>query len=103
MIPQDIIDEYNLKIIVHKDGYCYAEIRKAMYGLREPGYIANIELERILGLEGYVLSKFTPGLFIHKTKDIAFLLVVDDFGVRYTKREDAEHLLKTIQDRYPIK
>ena len=33
MIPQEIIAEYNLNTIVHEDGYCYAEIRKAMYGL----------------------------------------------------------------------
>ena len=102
-IPQETIDEYNLEEIVHTDGYCYAEIRKAMYGLREAGYIANVKLERVLGLAGYVPSKYTPGLFTHKTRDIAFSLVVDDFGVRYTKREDAEHLLKTIQDRYPVK
>ena len=49
MIPQDIIDEYNLTTIVHKDGYCYAEIRKAMYGLRESEYVTNIKLKRILG------------------------------------------------------
>ena len=102
-IPQEIIKEYNLTTIVHKDGYCYAEIRKAMYRLRESGYIANIELKRILGLEGYVPSRFTPGLFTHKNRDIAFSLVVDDFGVRYTKKEDAEHLVKTIQGRHPIK
>ena len=77
MIPQDIIDEYKLTEIVHENGYCYAEIRKAMYGLRESGYITNIELKRMLGLEGYVPSKFTPGLFTHKTRDIAFSLVVD--------------------------
>ena len=74
-----------------------------MYGLQESGYIANIELKRILGLEGYVPSRFTPGLFTHKTRDIAFSLVVDDFGVKYAKKEDAEDLLTTIQDRYPIK
>ena len=49
-IPQEIIDEYNLKTIVHEDGYCYAEIRKALYGLRESGFVANVELKRILGL-----------------------------------------------------
>ena len=37
MISQDIIDEYNLKAIVHKDRYCYTEIRKAIYGLCEFG------------------------------------------------------------------
>ena len=45
MIPQDIIDEYKRIEIVHENGYCYAEIRKAMYGLRESGYIANIKLK----------------------------------------------------------
>ena len=64
------------------------------YGLRESGYIANIKLKRILGLDGYFPSRFTPGLFTHKTRDIAFSLVVDNFGVKYTKKEDAEHLVK---------
>ena len=31
MIPQDIIDAYNLKAIIHKDSYCYAEIIKTVY------------------------------------------------------------------------
>ena len=74
-----------------------------MYGLRESGYFANIKLKRILGLEGYVPSKFTPGIFMRKTRYIAFSLVEDDFGVRYTKREDVEYLLKTLQYRYLIK
>ena len=102
-IPQEIIDEYNLKTIVHEDRYCYTGIRKAIYGLREAGFIANVKLKRILRLEKYVPSKFTPGLFTHKTKEIAFSLVVDNFSVIYKKREDIEHLLKTIQDRYPVK
>ena len=88
---------------MHEDGYCYAEIRKVLYGLREAGFITNVELKRILELEGYIPSKFTTGLFTHKTREIASSLVVDDFGMRYKKREDAEHLLTTIQGRYPIK
>ena len=103
MIPKEVVDEYDLTTIVAENGYCYAEIRKAMYGLKESGYLANIELKRILALQGYEASKFTPGLFTHKTRDIAFSLVVDDFGVKYTKKEDAEHLFNTIQNRYPVK
>ena len=80
MIPQEIIDEYNLKLIVEPDGWCYAEIRKTMYGLKESSYLSNLELKRILAKEGYVPSRFTPGLFTHKTRDIIFSLVVDDFG-----------------------
>ena len=103
MIPQEIIDEYNLTEIVEDDGWCYAEIRKAMYGLREASYLSNVELKKVLAKEGYIPSKYTPGLFMHKTRDIAFSLCIDDFGVRYVKKEDAEHLAKTVSDRYPIK
>ena len=102
-IPQETIDAYNLEEILHTNGYCYAKIHKAMYGLREAGYILNVELKGVLRLANYVLSKYTPGLFTHKTRDIAFSLVVDDFGVRYGKIEDTEHLLKTIKDRYPVR
>ena len=103
MIPQEIIGKNNLKIILHTDRYCYVEVRKDLYGLHKAGYLANIELKRISGLKGYVPSKYIPGLSTYKTRDIVFSLVVDDFGVQYTKREDAEHLLKTIQGRYPVK
>ena len=103
MIPSNIIDEYKLTTVMDDDGWCYAEIRKCIYGLKEAGYLANIELKRILALDGYIPSKFTPGLFFHKTRDISFSLVVDDFGVKYTKKEDAEHLVATLEQRYPIK
>ena len=53
-IQQETRDKYNLEAIVHTDGYCYAEICKAMYGLRKAGYMANIELKRALGLAGYI-------------------------------------------------
>ena len=102
MIPQEIIDKYNLMNIVEDDGWCYAEIRKALYGLKEAAYISNVELKRVLAEEGYVPSKFTPGLFTHKTRDIAFALCTDDFGCRYVNKEDAEHLIETVKRRYPM-
>jgi hypothetical protein len=85
MIPQEIIDEYNLQDIV-EDGWCYAEIRKAMYGLKESEFIANQELKIVLAKAGYVPTKFTPGLYTRKTRPIAFSLVVDDFGVKYVNK-----------------
>jgi hypothetical protein len=103
MIPQETIDEYNLNDIMEDDGWCYVEIRKAMYGLKESGFIANQELKVILAKQGYIPSKFTPVLFTHKTRSIAFSLVVDDFGVNYEKKEDMDHLVNTLGDRYPIK
>jgi hypothetical protein len=79
MIQQEIIDGYNLTDIMEPDGWCYVEIRKAMYGLKESGFIANQELKVVLAKQGYIPSEFTPGLFTHKTRSMAFSLVVDDF------------------------
>ena len=31
-----------------------------------------------------------------------FSLVVDDFGIKYTQKEDADHLLKSLQEDYEI-
>jgi hypothetical protein len=38
-----------LHTIMEADGWCYVEIQKAMYGLKESGFIANQELKKILG------------------------------------------------------
>jgi hypothetical protein len=48
MIPQEVIDEYNLLEIVEFECCCYAEIRKAMYGRKESGFIANQDLKIVL-------------------------------------------------------
>jgi hypothetical protein len=68
--------------IIEANGWCYVEIRQAIYGLKESGFIASQELKVVLGKQSYIPSKFTTGLFTHKTRNIAFSLVVDDFGVK---------------------
>jgi len=102
-IPQEIIDEYNLNDIVADDGYVYIEIQRAMYGLAQSGALSHKQLETVIGKEGYYPSRFTPGLYLHKTRPISFTLVVDDFGVKYINKDDALHLEKTLQDAYPMK
>ena len=102
-IPQQIIDQYNLNDLVAADGYVYMEIRRAMYGLKQSGMLANKELKKVLAKAGYFPSAHTPGLFAHKTRPISFTLVVDDFGVKYINKADALHLEKTISDHYPMK
>ena len=95
-IPQEIIDEYIIMDLVAADSYVYIEIRRAMYGLRQSGRLANIKLEKVIGAQGYYPSKYTPGLYLHKIRPISFTLGVDDFGVKYVNKEDALHLEKTL-------
>ena len=94
-IPQAIIDLYNLNNI-SVNGYVYAEVRKGMYGLPQAGILANLLLQEKLAAHGYRPVPITPGLWKHDTRHVYFALVVNDFGVKYTNRADAEHLMTTL-------
>ena len=52
---------------------------------------------------GYHESAFTKGLFTHESRDISFILVVDDFGVKYTRQADLDHLLHALEEKYEMK
>ena len=43
-----------------------------------------------------------PGLWKHNTRPIQFTLVVDDFGVKYIRKEDVEHLQSVIERDYTV-
>ena len=73
-----------------------------MYGLPQLGLIANELLEERLNKHGYRQRKFVPGLWKHDTRPIQFTLVVDDFGVKYTRKEDVEHLKSVIEQDYTV-
>ena len=45
-------------------------------------------------------SQMTPGLWKHDTCPISFSLVVDDFGVKYVGKENAQHLVNTVRGYY---
>ncbi len=60
------------------------------------GIIAQELLADQLQNHGYTQRETTPGLWSHKLRPIQFSLVVDDFGVKYVGKGNAEHLLNTI-------
>jgi hypothetical protein len=92
-IPQEVWDDPDYDIQVATDGYIYLEIRRGMYGLKEAGIIAFNQLVKKLAPFGYEPMSFTPGLWRHKTKRTTFVLCVDDFGVKYFSKDDANHLI----------
>jgi hypothetical protein len=71
-----------------------------MYGLPQAGIIAQQLLKERLQKDGYRQSKTTLGLWQHNTCPISFSLVIDDFGVKYVGKENAQHLLDTVQKYY---
>ena len=51
ILPNDIIEKYNLRDIVHNE-YMYLKIKMGMYGLPEAGILANKLLKRRLSTHG---------------------------------------------------
>ena len=56
-IPEEIIEQYNLREITTPEGYIYTEITKGMYGLPQAGIITQVLLEERLDKYGYSQSK----------------------------------------------
>ena len=79
-MPQEVTGECDLSSKAGENGWCYCEVRKAIYGLKQAGYLAFKQLEKNLNAEGYYQSKYTPGLWFHETRNISFTLMVDGFG-----------------------
>ena len=102
-IPQEIIDSYHLlDFVAPGESKVYFEVVKALYGMKQAGYLANKDVVEHLNNNGYTSSMHTPCLFRHHTDDIEFTLVTDDFGVRYGTKEAADKLLKVMNQKYPM-
>ena len=93
---QHVNEEYNLLEKVYK--VCvWIKIRRRIYELPQCGKLANEYLRKKIAPHWYYDVKHTPGLWKHISRPIKFTLVVDDFGVNYTRRKDAEHLLGLLE------
>jgi hypothetical protein len=73
-----------------------------MYGLKQAGKLANDLLSQRLFGHGYYQCETTPGLWRHKWRPVMFVLIVDDFGVQYTDRQHAQHLITALQANYEV-
>jgi hypothetical protein len=92
IIPDKIINHYNLRTIVTLDGWVYIEIWMGMYGLPQAGILANQLLKKCLAIKGYYQCQHTPGLWHHVWQNITFCLVVDDFGIKVTNMHNMDTL-----------
>ena len=100
-IPQDIIDLYQLSDKIHK-GYVYIKIKRGMYGLKQAAHLAFEQLKEHLAPHGYYPVESNPGLWAHKTRKTRFCLCVDDFGMKYYSKADADHLINILQQHYKV-
>ncbi len=71
-----------------------------MYGLKQAAILAYNNLKSHLKPFGYTPVIGTVGVWQHATRQTKFCLCVDDFGIKYFSKEDAQHLLYTIGTTY---
>ena len=103
LIPAEYASAHNLYAMVAPDGFIYARVNKAWYGLKQAGRIAHDDLVAHLAKAGYKKNDIIEGYFRHEDRDIDFTLVVDDFLIKYTDDRDLEHLQETIGAHYKFK
>ena len=51
-------------------------------------------------VHGYTPCPNTLGIWHHTTRKTKFCLCVDDFGVKYYSKADAQHLLDSLSENY---
>ena len=88
-ITQEMIDKYNLNNIVTHQGWIYMKIQKTLYDLKQPGALAANNLTADYKPYGYYKVPKTNGLWRHESCPITFILVGNNFGVKYVDRADA--------------
>ena len=101
-IPAEIIALYELEKIATPEGWVYIQVERGMYGLPQSGSLGHDLLEQRLNAEGYFQSQIAPGLWKHKTRNTQFVLVVDDFGIKYIKQQDLDHLINSLKQYYDV-
>jgi hypothetical protein len=73
-----------------------------MCGLKQAVLLANQLLQKRLAPFGYYPARHTPGLWLHKTRPIAFSLVVDDLAVKYVGKQHVYHLRNALLRSYEL-
>ena len=98
----DITNKYNINSIVHTDGYVYCRIKRGMYGLKQAARLAYDSLKEHLAKHGYHPDKIATNIWYHTERKTKFCLCVDDFGVQYFSKDDANHLIASLQEKYIV-
>ena len=99
-LPPQVIAHNKLQSYINKGSILF-EINKGMYGLPQAGLLAQNRLIKHLATNGYHQTDATC-LFRQETNGTDFSLVVDDFGVKYSNKLGAQHLIDTLQELYVI-
>jgi hypothetical protein len=83
-------------------GFIYLEMRQVVWGLPQACILANKLLRKCLLPHGYYKCANTPSLWKHETRPISFMLVGNNFGIKYVRKEHVDHLIWCIKQKYEL-
>ena len=86
--------QHKLYAKVNNNGYVYCEIQLGMYDLKQAAILSYNLIKQRLELDGYYPIKELNGLWNHKTRHAIFELTVNNFGMKYFCKVDADQLIK---------
>jgi len=78
------------------------EVQKGIHDLPQASTLAHDLLIQKLACHGYSPCPMTIGLWKHQTKDIAFVLTDNYFGIKYIGKDNAHHLINELQLYYEL-
>jgi hypothetical protein len=102
LIPDKIINKYNLCDLINDQEWVYIKFWMGMYSLPQAGILADKLLKKCLNAKGYYQCQHTPGLWQHVWRDIMFCLVFDNFGIKTTSLDHITHLKMTLKEHYTV-
>ena len=70
--------------------------------MKQSGKLANDLIQTRLGDAHYYETARTSGLWRHKWRSVQFVLIVDDFGIEYVRKQDADHLASFLKNHHDI-
>ena len=73
-----------------------------MYGLPQAGIISHRYLSKHLNKHRFHVSKYTLVLWLHEQQKISFILIVDDFGVKFVNLQDVQYLIDVLHKKYEV-
>ena len=73
------------------------QIEEDVMGLKQAGKIANDRLKVHLKKYSYAPVPCTPMMWKYETRPTIFILVVDDFGIKYGSLQDTTYLVNAFK------
>ena len=84
------------------NGFIFIRLDKGMYALVQAGMIAHTALKEHLRPFVCEPAPITTGLWHHKKNGLSFNLVVENFRIKYNRKDDTIHLIHALQEKYEI-